>query len=808
MADTPPPIWNDPAWFGSVTIEDMPVVFDYECQVRDFLENRLPPSDLLFSRWQPQPIGHAATLANLEVVQPPYPDLPDCCVGELQWPSGLSRYARALYLVDDFSMQVIAKAAWGLDDSELDTQADRSLLLARIPTDWGPNILPLTVRITGEEQFSAQMYPLPPYRVPGDGGGLWLLPLVDVRFLWRQYTFNGTLPSNWSLLFITGANALGCQIEGTYGANFGIPDPLTIKEGSPWVGILDCAALSVGNRLVVDPATGMVRGISPASSVDRRAAMTSKTLVTAGGRGTKGFYPSDVKIVCRKANELSLACDDTIDKIGTLSAEGSYVHSVHSAWVVDYRITDTYTGTYGEVNGTATTDYVDAVAAAMVGWLPSGGQYAFAGPISYYPTGFDDYLSIEACEHEPGKYRFGSRVHELPPVFLPNLLLNQWASLTVATDIDQFTIIEEVTVDATGRGAWRGSLSKQVDIAAGETYKVGAKVWAVYRCGLGWRIVTREQSLSRGYAKFVLTSDLARTFGSTATATAVNVDTGASLGSITVLQTGQFRAFTGASGLCAITDFGYPIIFVNEPAPRILGVLAANPADSGGSRKWGCDPREATAYLRTSPAPYALTEFPNNFLSMTTDGDGTIHVDNSYRKFGEDGDLVICEWDPTYEKYCATDIMPQRQQQMWVALTADRSNGLAQPLTVDLRVPASHGPIPGTIEVADSYNVAINAKTGHHAFVVWDAITGKYRALESQHTATLVKATIASTVTGTPSSFTVTPVTGYDGITPGGTLTVQNRYGWDKVTADDPIDVRWDSVAGEWYPVQMKYSCS
>ena len=66
---------------------------------------------------------------------------------------------------------------------------------------------------------------------------------------------------------------------------------------------------------------------------------------------------------------------------------------------------------------------------------------------------------------------------------------------------------------------------------------------------------------------------------------------------------------------------------------------------------------------------------------------------------------------------------------------------------------------------------------------------------------------INASFAGTPTSFVVKNVTGLDGYDPipsNATLTVQNRYSWEKGTVDFPIEITFNPKGDNWIPVQMR----
>lgn len=311
---------------------------------------------------------------------------------------------------------------------------------------------------------------------------------------------------------------------------------------------------------------------------------------------------------------------------------------------------------------------------------------------------------------------------------------------------------------------------------------------------------------------FTLTANLAGTVGATATADATAANTiGGATTAITVTNPGTFRAFSGATGLAAkVAEDVYWIIVVDQPALRVRVKLDAHPNSSGGAVRFGADPREADAAIKlASPAPVALTPYPFSFVhSSVNPATSTGLIPNTYDKFGENGDWAILEWDASADAYFVSEVIPQRQQEFWATIATDRPAGLGQIISCTPVAPATDGAFPSSpVNVTDLYNAAINGKSTHKLLAKWNADSGGYQVVVSQHTARRVKCTVAATFSGTPATFTATVVNGMDGLAPTGTLTIQNRYDWPDGTLGNPLEVLWDTHAGEWYPDQMKWSC-
>jgi hypothetical protein len=402
-------------------------------------------------------------------------------------------------------MRQISIACWGYSGPALPDD---------VPEDWNPTAAiakPVELVINGgiEGLFRAQMFPLAPYRVPGVGVDLWLLPLVDHRYKY-VHLVNDTAFD----LFSTGWQALFDELANTtlpadpVPEAYGKPDPRLLDTQQPQlsVEVLDVAVLSVGLRIVCDPATGILRALNQVNSAKRRDATlgftvnqttgevsgsTSPRLIAGGKRG-KAAIPSHIDVYCQRDGDWvkrshaltggiafhRLPIWTTFEamasgpvpgypdgQVGTpynysASVSGSGGHSAanlppgltinSTTGVIDGTPTTagTYEVTINRTGGSATltiviqddneakTDaFVEQLATDIASWANSGGQYCFAGPIPYLPSGYDDYLSIELFETDAAtdlcggdqesepSYIFRSRIYELPAMFVPAVVL-------------------------------------------------------------------------------------------------------------------------------------------------------------------------------------------------------------------------------------------------------------------------------------------------------------------------------------------------------------------------------------------------
>jgi hypothetical protein len=422
---------------GSVTIDDMPLPLDWRHQLHDFLELRLPPEEILFSRHVARPIINPLGCDNApDYFRSPYPELPPVEIGEYQCPTGMSRYGRALMVVDWPILKQIAKKCWGMtgtiagDDVPLDW---------KVPTG---SIDDQRVKLkfsTSENQEIEikSLIPLPPYRIPGSKRDLWLLPLVDMRYYRLKNQSRTEIDADTWQEFFDAQDAFSTQdeIPEEYGkpderlTNLGYPQPMSI--------VADIAALSVGMRIVYDPVDDIYKLVNAQTSKEvriRRLAApwidnpdenspTSPMLI-AGGRTGAAAYVKWIKVHHTK-NGLH-----DFWRIKDLPRSGIVVSSlsVWTTWEQD-NSEDEGISPGDPTAEERANDFCQKVTDDIWEWMDSGGQYCFVGihrkSEESNICGFDDYFSIQIKEHPkaPGEYVFTHRFYELPPMFLPDVLL-------------------------------------------------------------------------------------------------------------------------------------------------------------------------------------------------------------------------------------------------------------------------------------------------------------------------------------------------------------------------------------------------
>jgi hypothetical protein len=511
---------------------EFPVAIDWQKQLANFSAVRLPGEDILFGRHCPNIFGaDPMTCENApEYMTAPYPPLPSISIGEMQWPSGLSRYSRALYAVDWITLREVLNYSWSLASmaalppSEPNAAAGYSGY--SLPAATTPRSMrAIRLLLSGPDgTFNAKFYPLQPYRVVGQGFSLWLLPLVDVRYkLSLRVGGDNETPKTWKDLFkdlqddleITiktelDDDTIGELTKDTIPSAYGNPDPRLYDYSQPIVDLLDIAAISTGHRFVMLPARQERPDGAPVAKFDEEALLLNNaksierfhkfvdgtnenpprrrwkpigSLLLSGGSMHSFGLPKTLEIIARKYGKQ----EKIAVELSAIDPEKTYAFdklAVWSTWEAkddgpipkppdgltgrpfsyqpnmtgtDFEAenlppglsinpsngaisgTPTATGVF-EVTITSTTEtkkltieitdknsernkkFSEQVFRDIIAWSDSGGQFCYAGVVEYQPNGYDDFCSIRLSELD-GEYNLTTRIYELPPYFIPRLIV-------------------------------------------------------------------------------------------------------------------------------------------------------------------------------------------------------------------------------------------------------------------------------------------------------------------------------------------------------------------------------------------------
>lgn len=659
---------------GSVTIAGQPILVDYQFQLRKFLDDRLPPDEILFARCMTKRLRENPFVCDNapDYIDSPYPALPPLSIGEIQWPSGASRYARALYAVDWPTMRGIAMAAWGWSPpTELidpggdpdDPDNKREVTPSDVPDDWGVGVneVPLIIRGIDTQQFQAPMLALRPYRVTGAGVACWLLPLVDKRWLMAQRAFEPLpyKPDDMDVLIASAASAAGTTIvSGTRLIN-GEPDKRLWGAEQPAVQVLDAACLSSGLRIVRDP-VGTLRAVQP-TDVRRDATLANDWQVLSGGKRGKAVLPSSVRVHCRKEGDVKFHVE-AYSVTGTLPYGPPL--AVWSSWLKT------------SSNASATTAFASAIATNVAAWANCEGQYCLAGPINYLPSGHDDYMSILLEETSAQEYVFRTTIRELPGVFLPRAILLGGGDDDCCDSEDHFLFTLSEYMAGSGADAEIRTMDDTTQIEASATVKntlgdfshlgegdrgICVKVDGVY-------YAVHPEGAKAGGAVFTLTANLAGAVAASATATVVvsGVDGVSASDSITVYNTGKKKSWTGAIGWAVKIGTQFWVSEIDQYPIRSVVTLSGDTHTfspygtyQGKVADQQTPPVSVSAMVATTPYPFAF--IPDPLPDIT----------NPLNLIGVSGDRGLVTYNEDEDEFQLVEVYPQEKRRVAFKLTED-----------------------------------------------------------------------------------------------------------------------------------------
>lgn len=281
-----------------------------------------------------------------------------------------------------------------------------------------------------KRKIETKMYLLPPRRIAVDGSAgstkLWLLPLVDERYLWQNTDIGSIGRSiageDWEQFF----DSLGSEVPfsgdkldiDNISADYVLPDGTEFARKSANVAItLDAAAESVGMRIVRDFA-GKVYLMSAARSATRLqeslgpSGLTEKGYeIIAGGKADKYNalrvpYTVTVLFPLRRVHFASpegdyyarsaLYSDSLAEE--TLTYQGSKV--IYTTAAAEQGID------FGVDNTTAVNTLTARIARDYYAWLTENYDITFAGLKEWKPNGYDDWLVYSyasCCPDRPGE---------------------------------------------------------------------------------------------------------------------------------------------------------------------------------------------------------------------------------------------------------------------------------------------------------------------------------------------------------------------------------------------------------------------
>lgn len=476
--------------FG-VTYGGEPVLLDHNSRLQRYFETRWPDTDWLFQRMPMR--GHASpywSTGHTSRIDTPYPRLPSVRIGELVWPTGASRYARGLYVVDKERMRAIASGAFGYGGD-----------LTSAPVVWGNswNALDLTFRQDGVTK-TYSMYALPPLRLDTtDEITLWLLPLVDERYFWQLQGYTGAdIGTTWTSLTDAIEGVLGVSGNFSAAGDYGTFDQDTFADTSISCGAaLDLASLSTGQRVVTNESGGAVIYETAGAAAATRSNNFGLDGLRMGAVSPEIVEPEPIDFFARYVNDHYPHPHEkyVLTAGGTNSGSSPESPTVRCAWYVEHFQQAVDAGADAAFQDFADRFYADALA-----WNSRPYVASFAGIADWNASGFDDYVSIRIHDDIGGAAAI-MRAVSLPQNFLPAYNACQRPNIYIHPhDTATGTLLDPLSGESTAELVFDeveslyDSLPANVDVRLskanpGLSLEAGETVFLHYQNGLGWCVV-------------------------------------------------------------------------------------------------------------------------------------------------------------------------------------------------------------------------------------------------------------------------------------------------------------------------------
>ncbi len=396
----------------TITIAEKPILVDVDGEAQSWLDRYFCPHET-FVDTSPETLdnemsGHAN--ASGHFFQNDWPELPTLTVNQLQWPCvGVSRFARALFLVDRYSLDAILDVAWGLTDPGggvdhlLWTQTTNIQVDVYFPAFDGES-----------PKVTLNLYALQPLRVSDD---LWILPMVDERYMRRSQLAGFTdwdshkPATTWEALF-SNFSSLDYQvtIADTYISH---PDTCFAATTVPVPYLIDSACLSLGSRPVVlmDPLATKVKFSCeiPAAASGKRITLFEKPRIT-GGPSLPVTSISSLEVRTRQPKMYYSGNGETFTYQSAQPGEGNNAFCKSTFVVLENGAEIDYAAPF--------RSYVDAIGTRFTDWTSQQHAITLPGFADIVPSGFDDLIIYDG---EKGQ----TIVRSLPRDWFPKYLLAQ-----------------------------------------------------------------------------------------------------------------------------------------------------------------------------------------------------------------------------------------------------------------------------------------------------------------------------------------------------------------------------------------------
>jgi hypothetical protein len=432
----------------------------------DFIERFLPLSDL--SLWGVPPEnyrtyrhvgGSDRPAVGIGLPRMNFPPRWKVRLNSLYWPSGATRWAQFVGIVDSTTLKTILQTVEG-DGGQQNNPQQLVLCDSQFPQS---QIQPDSFQIDSKNRvaLSVEMYLLRPRMLQTASGnvpGLWLLPLVDERYWWQYRTASPTVlnaqqtptpNSLWGdLIDEIGVTDIGGVNRSQYDSNFPGPDAFHWSRKWALGPYLEAVACNLGMRVVrsidrtvsldiySDSAQTLTQNISGAapftpfqqiaggdfSSTHRQGAQAA-TVETVFSQHPEDFCNTTV-IGGKVFNPVGGGPPFTVKGPPIMETDVQSTDVNEQSGGVGTPATKRYFTTAHTTDQTQATNLAQAIAKAYFGWQQSAFDYVFLGIKAWQQTGFDDATewrldwdpkAYDRITKTRGNYAFFTRVQSLPP---------------------------------------------------------------------------------------------------------------------------------------------------------------------------------------------------------------------------------------------------------------------------------------------------------------------------------------------------------------------------------------------------------
>lgn len=411
---------------SGISLAGQSVLLDPDSRIESMINARLRtiiwPSLKSQQRQSPTiPISRPGTTRDWFSI--PYGDVPPPRVNEWIDPTGISRYGRGLFLAGKTAMYAIAAAAFG----------EFTVPGSGQPELWEVGYSPITLNFDYNDSTSSfdpsdsavarSVYLISPMCLDAHrNNSLWLLPVVDERYLWLDLPVDIRRSDceSWDYLFQRIATRIGKTIDTvTADSSLGIPDIRAWSESRVSAGVaLDIAAMSIGLRAALD-ADGEILLQDGGEAFIAIESLSEKG-IRLGGISPEMATPENVAV--QGPIILDYFDDSTTwekesepDKANASSDANAY--NVYSTFAI-HKIN----GNELSTSETARDSYVDKLGELLLAWRPVPQISIMPGIVFLADSTMIDYVSI----HVSGTDDVHTSIVMLPHEFHPKASLCQW----------------------------------------------------------------------------------------------------------------------------------------------------------------------------------------------------------------------------------------------------------------------------------------------------------------------------------------------------------------------------------------------